>query len=54
MRRIISCQFNIDTACVDVEYEDGFVLSICLVNLSMDGHTLKSFRASFGNNIENS
>ena len=25
MRRIISCQFNIDTACVDVEYEDGFV-----------------------------
>ena len=28
MRRIISCQFNIDTACVDVKYEDGFVLSI--------------------------
>ena len=28
MRRIISCHFNIDTACVDVEYEDGFVLSI--------------------------
>ena len=28
MRRIISCQFNIDTACVDVEYENGFVLSI--------------------------
>ena len=28
MRRIISCQFNIDTACVDVEYEDGFVPSI--------------------------
>ena len=54
MRRIISCQFNIDTACVDVEYEDGFVLSIYLVYLSMDGHTLKSFRASFGNNIENS
>ena len=24
----LSCQFNIDTACVDVEYEDGFVLSI--------------------------
>ena len=30
MRRIISCQFNIDTACVDVEYEDGFVLSISI------------------------
>ena len=28
MRRIISYQFNIDTACVDVEYENGFVLSI--------------------------
>ena len=27
MRRILSCQFNIDTACVDVEYEDGFILS---------------------------
>ena len=25
---LVSCQFNIDTACVDVEYEDGFVLSI--------------------------
>ena len=28
MSKLISCQFNIDTACVDVEYEDGFVLSI--------------------------
>ena len=25
---IYSCQFSIDTACMDVEYEDGFVLSI--------------------------
>ena len=23
-RFLVSCQFNIDTACVDVEYEDGF------------------------------
>ena len=28
MRKLVSCEFNIDTACVDVEYEDGFVLSI--------------------------
>ena len=28
MRKIISCQFNIATAYVDVEYEDGIVLSI--------------------------
>ena len=28
MSKLISCQFNIDTACVDVEYEDGFVPSI--------------------------
>ena len=39
MRRIISCQFNIDTACVDVEYEDGFVLSIYTPLLRTRSHT---------------
>ena len=28
MKNIVSCQFNIDTACVDVEYADGSTLSI--------------------------
>ena len=28
MKNIVSCQFNIDTACVDVEYADGSILSI--------------------------
>ena len=48
MRRIISCQFNIDTACVDVEYEDGFVLSIytlAYVGLVMSGKSEEYLKA---------
>ena len=28
MRRLVSCEFNIDTACVELRYADGEVLSI--------------------------
>mgnify|MGYP007120242220 FL=1 len=28
MRRIISCQFNIDTACVELVFDDGSQISI--------------------------
>lgn len=28
MDRIISCEFNIDTACVEVKYTDGSMISI--------------------------
>ena len=28
MSKIISCQFNIDTACVEVKYADGSMISI--------------------------
>ena len=28
MDKIISCEFNIDTACVEVKYQDGRVISI--------------------------
>lgn len=28
MRRIISCEFNMDTACVELRLEDGTLLSI--------------------------
>lgn len=28
MDRIISCEFNIDTACVEVKYADGSMISI--------------------------
>lgn len=28
MRKLISCEFNIDTACVELRYADGAVLSI--------------------------
>ena len=28
MDKIISCEFNIDTACVEVKYADGSVISI--------------------------
>ena len=28
MSKIISCEFNIDTACVEVKYQDGSMISI--------------------------
>ena len=28
MVKIISCEFNIDTACVEVKYQDGSMISI--------------------------
>lgn len=28
MRRIVSCEFNMDTACVELRLEDGTLLSI--------------------------
>jgi len=28
MSKIISCEFNIDTACVEVKYQDGRMISI--------------------------
>lgn len=28
MRKLVSCEFNIDTACVDLRYADGETLSI--------------------------
>ena len=33
MDKIISCKFNIDTACVEVKYADGSRISInCTIN----------------------
>ena len=28
MKRLISCEFNIDTACVELKYSDGTMISI--------------------------
>lgn len=28
MKRLLSCEFNMDTACVELKYADGTVLSI--------------------------
>lgn len=28
MKRLISCEFNIDTACVELKYSDGSMLAI--------------------------
>lgn len=28
MKKLLSCEFNIDTACVELKYADGTVLSI--------------------------
>ena len=28
MRKLISCEFNMDTACVELKYSDGSMISI--------------------------
>ena len=28
MKKLISCEFNIDTACVELKYSDGSIISI--------------------------
>ncbi len=28
MERIVSCEFNMDTGCVEVKYEDGSMIAI--------------------------
>lgn len=28
MKRLLSCEFNMDTACVELKYEDGMLISI--------------------------
>ncbi|MBR3293669.1 MAG: hypothetical protein IKI69_04530 [Oscillospiraceae bacterium] len=28
MKKLLSCEFNIDTACVELKYEDGTLISI--------------------------
>lgn len=28
MKKIVSCEFNMDTGCVEAKYEDGFMISI--------------------------
>ncbi len=28
MKKILSCEFNIDTACVELKYNDGLMISI--------------------------
>lgn len=28
MKRLLACEFNIDTACVELHYSDGSMLSI--------------------------
>ena len=33
MDKIISCEFNIDTVCVEVKYADGSMLSIVCTNI---------------------
>ena len=37
MDKIISCEFNIDTACVEVKYQDGSMISINCTRVENEG-----------------
>ena len=36
MDKIISCEFNIDTACVEVKYADGSIISIDCIRVECE------------------
>ena len=42
MRKLISCEFNIDTACVELQYTDGMMISIDCTEVEYEvAHTVK-------------
>lgn len=45
MRKLVSCEFNIDTACVELRYADGEVLSIYTPGIEDSFDTTIAMRA---------
>lgn len=45
MKKLISCRFNIDTACVELRYADGKVLSIYTPGIEDSFDTTIAMRA---------
>ena len=42
MRKLISCEFNMDTACVELRYTDGTLISIDCTEVEYEvAHTVK-------------
>ena len=42
MRKLISCEFNMDTACVELRYTDGTIVSIDCTEVEYEvAHTVK-------------
>jgi hypothetical protein len=42
MRKLISCEFNMDTACVELRYTDGMIISIDCTEVEYEvAHTVK-------------
>ncbi len=42
MRKLISCEFNMDTACVELRYTDGTIISIDCTEVEYEvAHTVK-------------
>ncbi len=40
MRKILSCDFNLDTACVELRVEDGTLVSIDCTAVENEGQTV--------------
>ena len=42
MKKLISCEFNMDTACVELRYTDGMIISIDCTEVEFEvTHTVK-------------
>ena len=44
-KKVISCAFNIDTACVEIKYADGSMISI---RPSVPCHHIREYRYAYG------
>lgn len=53
MNRLISCEFNIDTACVELRYADGEMLSIYTPGIEDSFDTTLPMRTEMGWLIDN-
>lgn len=47
MEKLISCAFNMDTACVELHFTDGSIYSICLILLNSLKKTHFNLHTSF-------
>ena len=45
MKRLLSCEFNMDTACVELKFSDGSIIAIAYADLILNGDPVAYLKA---------